>query len=604
MEAPQPQHQPQSAAVAVDERHHVHHSYIWLGSIRAAVAVFFALLVVAASSIAQIIDAVATAGASLSGMPLIPIVLLLALGGFVVIFGLVIGIHALAYKHLWYALGPDELSVYSGIFVKKRAHVPYQRIQTVDQKASLLQRVFGVCDLAIDTAGGANNKAVLIPYLTKATADRVRSELYARKGAAVAGSVPARVADASAPVQGNVLDIGDEAWRSFGGVFSEAGAPVIEPVSYEYRLTNKQLFLTGLANSSGFGAAIVVVLVAIIQVIALVMDLFPDSSNEMMEGTVSSLQSGVVLGGEAFAASAVVILLIALGVIGITIFVWLASVLSTCIRYGGFHARRHGTRIEVERGLLQHQTESLDASRVQSIIIRRPFIRRIFGYCELCLGKVSAQEGGEGSTDSQQSETMSYLVIHPFAKLSAIDGLLAGMIPEMAAIPHTSSKLSPKALRRGLIRRCIWCGAGFWTAISAACMQIVVGWLIPQFDPEVLVAVPYIDAIAVLIYILAAILLVLDIIGSVLWYRGSAFAMNDGFLRVENAGFACVDVAIPRQKIQFGVTRTNPLQRLARTATLQARTAAGVGGTTVQLIDIRSDDAAAWLEWVRPRRVP
>lgn len=54
------------------------------------------------------------------------------------------------------------------------------------------------------------------------------------------------------------------------------------------------------------------------------------------------------------------------------------------------------------------------------------------------------------------------------------------------------------------------------------------------------------------------------------------------------------------RKIQFGCTKSNPLQRRAGTDTLLATTAAGSGGTTTTLIDASHADAMAWLDWLKP----
>ena len=102
-------------------------------------------------------------------------------------------------------------------------------------------------------------------------------------------------------------------------------------------------------------------------------------------------------------------------------------------------------------------------------------------------------------------------------------------------------------------------------------------------------------------YILAAIIVVVSAIGAVLWARSSNFAFNRRFMQVTNGGFSTSTVTFPRQKIQYGYTKINPLQRMAHTATIKARTAAGVGGTTYALIDVTQEDAEAWLAWLEPR---
>ena len=129
------------------ERHHVHHSYIWLGSIQTAVM----LLVVVLFSMGSAIVGAISEGDTITSSdgPVLVIVGLCVAGGLVLVVGLVALYQWVSYKHLYYELGPEEFNLYSGIFNKKRVHVPYQRIQSVDQRASLLQRVFGVCTVSI-----------------------------------------------------------------------------------------------------------------------------------------------------------------------------------------------------------------------------------------------------------------------------------------------------------------------------------------------------------------------------------------------------------------------------------------------------------------------
>ena len=81
---------------------------------------------------------------------------------------------------------------------------------------------------------------------------------------------------------------------------------------------------------------------------------------------------------------------------------------------------------------------------------------------------------------------------------------------------------------------------------------------------------------------------------------GPRFAYNHRFMQVSNGGLSRETVSFPRQKIQFGCTKSNPLQRRAGTDTLLATTAAGSGGTTTTLIDASHADAMAWLDWLKP----
>lgn len=647
--APQPTPQPPRASASAglqpsfapappppaEARYQVHHSYIWLESLRTLVIVGIAVLVANFSTVIGVI-----ADGELDGFPA-GLALALVAGGtlflILLVFGIVVVTRIVAYKHLYYLVGPYEFTLCSGVFNKKQVHVPYQRVQSVDQRATLLQRIFGVCTVNIDTAGGASNKAVVVPYLTKQQAEWLRAELYQRKEsllyieafhaaeaqakaegrpfpyadpAAVAaqaahpmpasssGTAPAA---AGAPVvSGNVLDIGAQAWNEVGGLF--AGAAVnTGRVTYEYGLTNKELFLTGLSGSTSAGLILAGLIVGLLQLVGTAFDLFGDAANSVVDSALSlamSQAAGYVAG--AVSAAVIVIVLV----------LWVLSALGTCVSYGGFKARRRDNRIEVEYGLLKHTFQGIAIDRVQSVSINQTFIRRLMGYCEVSLGKIDAVEG-DASSDSQGNSALlnKGVVVHPFVKMSRVPEILAGLIPEFADLPQEVRPVAKVARRRAIVRRVVIQGGGFWLAVAATVCLIVLRWTVfaaesGAFVPEDPLALAMANSIGggilAALLALAAILAIIDLVGAILWARESSFAYNHRFMQVSNGGLSRTTISFPRQKIQFGCARSNPLQRRAGTRTLLATTAAGQGGTTTSLIDVTVEDAAAWLDWLKP----
>ncbi len=601
---------------------HVHHSFIWLGGIQVAVT----MLVVIVISLFSSLIGVLSEGFDPSNAVTFIVIGVCAVAGFFVITGLVMLVQWLSYKNLYYELGAEEFNLYSGIFNKKRVHVPYQRIQSVDQRASLLQRVFGVCTVNIDTAGGSANKAVQVPYVQKAQAEQLRAELFARKQYAVAvqkgiapdqaaaavaaatgmplsqagmgqpnaGVMPAFAPDGT-PLQGavpqaphNVLDAPAEIWDDVRGVFGGAAIDTGH-VTYEYGMSNKELVFTGLSNNTAFALVIVGVLGGVVKFASEVAPLAAGRFDPLVGQVVAV--GAQLFGGNLVAAGVAVVL-------AATAIMWLFSIIGACISYGGFHARRRDNRIEVEHGLLQHQFQGVSVDRVQSIIVKQSFIRRLLGYCELSIGKIDA--ASEDSSDQQKSMAPQGLVVHPFVKMNRVPEILAGLIPEFADVPVEGISVAPVALRRALIRRGIVQGSGFWLFVTFAIIQACANAFLPQTDTAVEVLF-YLNSGAIVGYALCVALLVLDLVSAVLWFRGSSFAFNEHFMQVSNGGFSRETVSFPRKKIQFGFTKSNPFQRRARTATVNARTAAGIGGTTIRLIDVREDDARKWLDWLTPR---
>lgn len=600
-QAPQPQPQPAPGEL---QKHHVHHSYIWLGSLRTA---FMLLVVVAFSSFSAIIGAISDGEVITRGdIPTLVLIIGVVIVGIVVLVALIAVYQVISYKHLYYELGPEEFNLYSGILNKKRVHVPYQRIQSVDQRATLIQRIFGVCSVSIDTAGGASNKAVMVPYVQKTQAEELRRELFARKqyvvavqnGAAseaeaaaaavavAAGAVPQGAHEAASA---NVLDAPAEIWQDVRGVFGGAAVDTGR-VTYEYGMSNKELIFTGLSNNTAFFVVVIGIVGAVAQ--------FMGEMAPLLSGTMEPLVGNVVgasvqlFGGNLIAAGVAAF-------VGASLVLWLLSAIGACISYGGFRACRRDNRIEVEHGLLQHRFQGVDVDRVQSVVVKQSFIRRLLGYCELSLGKIDA--AAEGSDDQQKSLNQQGLVIHPFVKMTRVPEILAGIIPEFADVPTDNIPVAPVGLRRAIIRRCLIQGTGFWLAVLVAVGQIAVNVLANPAVPDEAMTLFFVNNGALFGYALAVVLLILDAVGAVLWFRGSGFAYNERFMQVSNGGFARETISFPRKKIQFGYTKTNPFQRNAGTATVSARTAAGIGGTTIRLIDAREDDARAWLAWLKPR---
>ena len=557
-------------------RNRVHHSYVWLGSlVGVGAAVVIGLL-----SNADSLFALAELGAHGVNVPLVVGLVLL---GVVVLYGIVVGIAYLAYRNLGFVFDEKEFSLYSGIFMKRRVHVPYARVQSVNHRQSLVQRIAGVCTVEIDTAGGSANKAVKVPYVQLGVGEAIRSDLFVRKAASISGAEgqvlvdPAQAAQLPAGVaQGNILDgaVGDIA-SDFRGVYGD-GLAGMEPVRFERRLDNRELLLASVSHSSVAGS--VVAVAAMLAAVAAPL---------AFAGADLGL-AGLLAVPLAIAA---LVLLVAL------------STGTVALSFGNFAVRRRGNRIEVERGLLQRDFSGIDVDRVQSIVVKQSFVRRLMGYCEVSLGRVRA---GAGENQNTQAKLNSGgLVVHPFLKVDQVDGLLDSLLPEFADRPVAADfkGLPDVALRRGIVRRCVWRNGLFWTVLAVAVAQVVFNAVAASLAPAAFAELPVQGAVnmaCVALYLVFAIQVAFIVVGTVWWKRGSGFAMTRRYLALCNDGLHTEVVYLPRPKVQDVLARTNPFQRMASTATIGALTAAGVGGTYSTLWDVTAEDGEVWLDWLKP----
>lgn len=659
-------------------KHHVHHTYIWLGGIRAALATIVAIAVAGFGNLVGTFadsEASDAADAAAFGM-ILPFVI----GGIVLFIVLIVGliflIQWLSWKNLTYELGPDEFTLNSGIISKKRMHVPYQRVQAVNQNAGLFQRIVGVCDVKVDTAGGAANEGVRLTYMRTSEAEALRAELFRRKKALLAGgsvsedgtavvngipcysawaiasmgmypqsmqqtafgyvlsgavgvagqaAVPAGAqagfgaaaatgvvasgangvgATGLAEDETNVLDVADEVLQDVRGVFGGAEVDTGQ-VQYETGLSNKELLLAG---TSGAGEGLGLLFVGIVAAVGSVAQLFQGAIERWTEDWVTFVVGGGAASialPDADAASSLIggaalqIILWALLAIAA---LWVVSALGTIVRYGGFRLRRREGRVEVESGLLSRSFHGVDVDRVQSVVVKQSFIRRLLGYCELSVHKIDSASTDSTEAQGQQPATKG-VVIHPFVKMSRVPEIIQGVLPEFADMPAETLNPAPVAKRRAIVRMGIIRSAAFWFAVFVALAQVAMELVIATvpLGVEELAMLETVRIFMLAYYAIFVLAFVVNVVNAILWHKRSGLGYDRNFMSMTNGGLAVTTTYTPRKKIQFAYLRTNPFQRMAHVASVNVRTAAGVGGTTETLWDLREEDADAWMEWVRPR---
>ena len=599
--------QPAGGAVFAPGRHHVSRAYLVIQMLGTIVPLFFTILIVLISAGIPL-GTLALIGNEIFGFFA---VLGACLAFVVVLAAFSMGFTWLSWKNLEYQLTAKEFALFSGIVFKKRMHVPYQKIQSVNQSAGVIKRIFGLCDLEIDTAGGADNTAIRLPCLKMVNAEILRAEIFRRKNVLLAGGTidengcvfmpdarftPAHPAAGDVMHETNVLDstksVWDAARTTRGDAFIDTGR-----VLYERGLSNLELVWASITGSTVFLRAILGFLVLGALGLTQFIDVLLGSvfAEQFFVTTVDLTHMGAKTIFTTF------VLPLMLGIVGIMLVVWLVSVLATVVSYGGFRVRRRETRIEVEHGLLRHVFQGLDVERVQSVIITQTFIRRLFGYCEVSLGKIDSIS----SEDSTFSELSSRgFVVHPCIKVDKVPDLLAGIVPEFADQPNDFVVLPKVARRRAINRWGFLYSAMFWIALGVALLHILISQGIINLTAITggnVFITELIMGFLPLVYLLFACVLVKNIVKAVLWYKESGLAYNKKFMRIRAGGYTVTDVMFPRRKIQSGFTKTNPFQRHTHVKTVCARLASGMG-QSIALMDMADADADAWLEWVRPHQ--
>jgi putative membrane protein len=348
-------------------KRHLHPSYIFIGAVSTLRALALPILI-----------ALVSGGGFLAATSYLFILGIALLGV----------IHrAIDWWRFTYEVTPRELRVESGVISRRERTIPLDRIQSVDINESLLQRLFGVVRVRIESAAsGGKGSDVNLAAVSRQDAAALRAELTAvtHGQAATASASPA-----SAPEPDLIL-----------------------------RLSPTRLLLTG-ATSGRVGPAL--------GVIAAAFQLLQDvASNDLWTraervGENASLNGVVVL-----------IFLLAIGA-------WVLAIGSTILTYAGFELRRAGDRLQISYGLLERRRSTIPLARVQAVTISEGLLRQPFG-----LASVRIESAGYGKDAAASG------VLAPLIRRDEIAGLLDRACPEytvdLSVLPL--ARLPQRARRR------------------------------------------------------------------------------------------------------------------------------------------------------------
>ena len=110
----------------------------------------------------------------------------LSLAGLALLFLLLVWVTfwwpSIAYRYSSWRLGDEGLEFRSGVWWQHRVAVPWARVQHADVTQGPVQRMFGVGDLVVHTAGTANS-SVSISGLAHETAIELRDDIIRQKRA-------------------------------------------------------------------------------------------------------------------------------------------------------------------------------------------------------------------------------------------------------------------------------------------------------------------------------------------------------------------------------------------------------------------------------------
>jgi uncharacterized protein len=83
------------------------------------------------------------------------------------------------YRAWGYRMDGEELRLRRGVWTRIHTLVPLDHVQHIDVSQGPIERALGICSLVLHTAGTLHSQ-IVVPGLTRSTAERMRDEIRAR----------------------------------------------------------------------------------------------------------------------------------------------------------------------------------------------------------------------------------------------------------------------------------------------------------------------------------------------------------------------------------------------------------------------------------------
>ncbi|BFH17117.1 PH domain-containing protein [Paenibacillus melissococcoides] len=258
----------------------------------------------------------------------------------------------------------DKLLIRQGLFFRDEKTIYYSRIHSVQVEQPLLQRLFGMAQLKIETPGGSGESDGVLPTLSQERAEELRSLLMQRsQGRDWPEDAAAEGSDAGCRPEA-------EGARALPLVRMPAGQLFVGALS----TVNPGLVLAFFAGLLSFADDMVKLIVP---------KRISDQLLHAIESSVSGPVSLAILGAGALLGA------------------WLLSSLLYIVKYYGFTAEERVGSIVVTYGLFEKKMNAIKPDRAQAIVVKEGLLRQALGYAEIEVRVVS-------------SDMKEALMLHPY----------------------------------------------------------------------------------------------------------------------------------------------------------------------------------------------
>ncbi len=295
--------------------------------------------------------------------------------GLGILLGVLLLWGVLSWMRFNYRVEEGSLKIEYGVFVHKKLDIPSRRIQVIDVSSGIVQRMFGLVSLKVQTAGQSSEETE-ISAVTREEAERIREELRVDK---------------------------DEEEQ-------EEGSPAARGPTHQLSLN--RLVVAGVTSGS-IGVALSIIATILSQVTDILVetqlyeylaDYFESVTGLLVTLTLLFLLAGMLL-----------------------------AFLGTLVRFADFSVKRQNDQLVISRGLFERKQMTIPLNRIQSIRLVEGVLRQPFGLLSLQVD--SAGYADEEGKSTELFPLMKRSEVQPFIRdmLPEFDLEAPGISPPLRA---------------------------------------------------------------------------------------------------------------------------------------------------------------------------
>lgn len=323
----------------------------------------------------------------------------------------------LSYISFKYKLEDGELFVQKGIFIKKKRYIQQKRVQSIDITAGLLQRMFGLVKVSVETAGSGGEPEVQLNAIKKQEASLISEALKAGKQNLKPSDAGIGDHDSNDRHEPDALN--DSEFNPDGNEQLQESSQELEP-SVKWNLSTQHLLIAAL-TSSGIGLTISAVGALFSQV------------EQVVPSTLYERTFGFLVGSGIWFIAAIIFFIVFIS--------WIISFINTFLKYGNFSVVKQNEDLIIKRGLIETRQLTINTDRVTAVRYVANIFRQPFGYTAVYV------ESAGGGTGEEQGST----VLLPLLKKKDAHKVLEELLPEYAAEP-IFKRVPQRALIRYLVQ--------------------------------------------------------------------------------------------------------------------------------------------------------